>query len=263
MSTALAEAFKAAGWQKPNDRLLGIALEAWGKWPAATMAGARRDFVVQRISGEMTYALIVGWQANMIPQAVGWLLNQAREAIENEKNAAKAAGRGQRGGDTQVVVAPTNLSGGMPVGGGQVHVDTQRDDAPATPKDATPQAERQSEAAKETAASIPHPPPRSNLTVLAEKQAARAKTSAAVQIKLSRLDTVLIDGKPIGDCSVSEVRAWAARRDADRRAAGRDVQFALNLVANLPAGTVIREHWAPMLNDVDKMYDRAEAEHAA
>jgi hypothetical protein len=80
---------------------------------------------------------------------------------------------------------------------------------------------------------------------------------------LGVVDIVLIDGKPIGDCSVSEVRAWAARRDADRRAAGRDVQFALNLVANLPAGTVIREHWAPMLNDVDKMYDRAEAEHAA
>jgi len=239
MSTALAEAFKSAGWQKPNDRLLDIALEAWGKWPGASMGGARRDFVAQRISGEMTYALIIGWNANLMPQAVGWLLSQARDAIENERDAVKAAGGGHGCCDTQVTGAP------------------------AVPQDATPQAERQS--GRATVEAIPKvaAPSRSNLTALADKQAARARTSAAVQVKLTRLDTVMVDGKPIGDCTVAEVRAWAARRDADKRAAGRDAQFALNLVANLQGDVVIRQHWAPMLNDVDQMYDRAEADHAA
>jgi len=239
MSTALAEAFKSAGWQKPNDRLLDIALEAWGKWPGASMGGARRDFVAQRISGEMTYALIIGWNANLMPQAVGWLLNQARDAIENERDAAKAAGRSQSAFGAHQRNAPTQTN------------------------DATPQAERQSEGAKLAAKPNAPTPSRSNLTALADKQAARARTSAAVQVKLTRLDTVMVDGKPIGDCTVAEVRAWAARREADKRAAGRDAQFALNLVANLQGDVVIRQHWAPMLNDVDQMYDRAEADHAA
>ena len=105
------------------------------------------------------------------------------------------------------------------------------------------------------------PPVAPNLTVLSDKQAAAMAVRLQVEARLCRLDTVKIDGKPIGDCTVGEVKTWAARRQTEQRAAGRDARFALALVANLPSHAVIRQWVKPA--EADNSYDRAEAEYAA
>ena len=233
MSTALAEAFIAAGWREPNDRLLQIALDAWGKCPGESMGGARRDFVVQRLQGEMTFALLTAWQPQAIPQMVGWLLNQARDAIRNERDAVQTAGRGHSSVETHIAAAPAPDAG------------------------TSLRGERASEVAKPTASS-----PSASITTLADKQAARAARSVEVARKLTRLDTVLVYGKPIGDCTVAEVKSWATQRQTEAREAARDARFALALIANLPAGATIRDYWRDGA-EVDTIYDRAEAEHAA
>lgn len=51
--TALAQALREAGVVPADERLMQIAIEAWGKWPKADAGGARRDFVTGKLTGEM------------------------------------------------------------------------------------------------------------------------------------------------------------------------------------------------------------------
>lgn len=278
MSTALAEAFKVVGYRSPLDRLKDLA--------ADTLLGGESLWLKDRIEIRddpvyRTKVLEIAMEAARLnPRNFEAARDQFYKAVKKDADLlwalfepyrSLAADRMLRDGYQLLSVQERRVVDGALIkkdaakaaGGGHGCCDTQKRSAPAAPQDATPQAERQSEGASTATTSTCLSPPRSNLTALADKQAARARTSAAVQVKLTRLDTVMVDGKPIGDCTVAEVRAWAARREADKRAAGRDAQFALNLVANLQGDVVIRQHWAPMLNDVDQMYDRAEADHAA
>lgn len=100
--------------------------------------------------------------------------------------------------------------------------------------------------------------------VWGENQAAFAPSRSGMDavarvVRQSLLDTFQINGRPIGDCAVSEVRAWAERRQKDARTAGRDARFAMALVANLPGGEVIRSWWKDP-DEVERIFKRAEAE---
>jgi hypothetical protein len=92
---------------------------------------------------------------------------------------------------------------------------------------------------------------------LADRHAARAEAVVAIHARLSRLDTVRIDGTPVGDCTVQQVRDWAERRRFDQRTAARDVRFALSLIgANLNRNEIIRRWIKP--DEADELYRRAE-----
>jgi hypothetical protein len=111
------------------------------------------------------------------------------------------------------------------------------------------------------AATAPEPAPDPKVAKFEQ----RARTQAAVlertAVKLSRLDTVYIYGKRIGDCTVGEVKAWADQRETEMREAGRDVRFARSLVANLDSGARIRDWWGgPREAEVDEIYNTAEGE---
>lgn len=115
--TALAQALREAGIVPPDERLMQIAIEAWGKWPRADAGGARRDFVTGKLTGEMTWSMIYGFQPAILTQAVGWLLNRAKEAIEDqrpERDAGKPAGAGHIVLGTQDEVARANPPGVKP-----------------------------------------------------------------------------------------------------------------------------------------------------
>jgi hypothetical protein len=102
------------------------------------------------------------------------------------------------------------------------------------------------------------PPPQRRVVPLHEKRIRRAQAMATTFNKtLSKLDTVLIYGKPIGDCTVADVRVWADQREAEGREAIRDVRFARNLIANLPSGERIRDWWK-QAEEVDRLYAVAE-----
>lgn len=86
--------------------------------------------------------------------------------------------------------------------------------------------------------------------------------AVAAVVRRSLLDTIKINGMPIGDCTVGDVRLWATKRQNDAREASRDVRFALELAANLPSNEIIRDWWKNPA-EIDELYRRAEEENAA
>ena len=236
MSTALASAFEKAGYVDPLDK---IAREAWKKWPQQNAGGARRGHVRQELMSDgLLLALLQRFKPQMLMQmtaeAIGLLL------VENERDALKGAGGGHNRGDSHRTCAPANWSWAD------------------VPQDAG--ESQRGEGANKWALPIVQSPPAS-ITRMADRHAQRMQSRMQTEARLSKLDTVLIDGKKIGDCTVAEVREWAKLRLADARFAKRDALFAMNLTANLDGGKVIRDVWKP--DDVDAIYQRAEADNAA
>lgn len=266
--TALAAAFERAGYKPPADLLMQYAIDAWARYPGPNMGGARRGLVIERLKGDMTFALLSKFMPKAVPEAIGMLLNEAELAIEEQRpaktrDAGKPAGRGQAGNATHHSAAPANPSGVKPADDrGHSGVSTHRSAAPVVTPSRDAGEIRRSEAAISKTNTNTSPPPASNLKALADKQAARAAQRLQAEVRLSRLDTVLIDGRPIGDCTVAEVRTWADTRLSEARSAARDARFAMVLIANLPSNAVIREWWKGPA-EVDAIYDAAGAEHAS
>lgn len=249
------------GYETAEERKFKLAAEAWAKHPGPNAGLARKSHIMNALGGEITWSLVQDYHKHTLGLAVTHLLNQT----EPKKS------------DT----------GSKPVGGGQLITDTHVCSASATPSrdDAQPQAERRSEPATFVATpktGQPAAPPAfgqylngtvesrarekivaaEKLKVLADKQAARNASTVKVMARLCKLDTVMVNGKPIGDCMVAEVKAWAETRLSDMRAAGRDARFAMILVANLESNKVIRDYWTNP-DVVDAEYAKAEAGYAA
>lgn len=252
---AIGLALKNAGYETAEERKFKLAAETWKKHPGPNAGLARKSHIMNALGGEITWSLVQDYDKHTLGLAITHLLNQT----EPKKS------------DTGV----------KPVGGGQKSIGTQNFSAPATPSqdDARPQASRRSEPASSSTTPIgitPAAPPafgqylegtaesraREKLKVMADKQAARNASTVKVMVRLCKLDTVMVNGKPIGDCMVVEVKSWAEVRLSDMRAAGRDARFAMILVANLESNKVIRDHWRDP-NEVDEQYAKAEAGYAA
>lgn len=77
----------------------------------------------------------------------------------------------------------------------------------------------------------------------------RAAVLTRTSVKLSKLDTVLVNGQPIGDLTPEEALDWAASRE-------RDIRFVMMLTGGLPPGRPIRESWHG--DEADKIYEMAE-----
>jgi hypothetical protein len=79
------------------------------------------------------------------------------------------------------------------------------------------------------------------------KKRAAAAVIVKTAVKLSKLDTFLINGQPIGDCTPEEAEGWAQSRE-------RDARFVRALIHGCPAGRPIRESRKP--TEADKLYDK-------
>lgn len=255
MSNALSAAFERVGIVRPQERLLRLAIEAWGKFPRENDGPARREHIADHMRGEMTYALIESWDRNVLGMAVGNLLNKARDAIERErpKNAGKPAGRGQGTDETQQCGDPANPPGAKPADDGGHKVDEVHAlIAPVvTPLNAG--VTRRSVSARPSAETRELTPAAPNLTELADKQAARMASRLATEVKLSKLDTFIINGRPIGECTPEEARGWASSRR-------RDALFVERLAANIPDGRPIREFVTG--DEAEALYRSAEVDNA-
>jgi hypothetical protein len=242
----------------PAERLLQLAIDAWGKYPRD--ASDRRQYVTDALRIEMTYSLVEQWDRSILGMAVGKLLNTADRTIKSQRPKQDTV---------------------QAVGGGQHTLDTQGEGAPATPSrdDVRPQADRRSEPASAALSPMKRMPAAPNtpwvaqekirtheqqaaLKVMSDKQTARMEARFQVETRLNRLDMVKIGDKSIGDCTAGEVRLWAAQRQSDMRSAGRDWRFAMVLTANLSSGAVIRHMWQNVY-EIEEIYTRAEAEYAA
>lgn len=85
----------------------------------------------------------------------------------------------------------------------------------------------------------------------APTQPEREEARSAVVRVLSKLDTFVINRRPIGDCTPEEAYAWA---DAQ----SRNARFARALASNLPPGIPIRRSITPA--EANEMYARIERE---
>jgi len=260
---AFAKAFADAGYKSPRDQAIQVAVEAWRRWPQADAGGARRDHVAAEFAQQSAWAWVTEFQPSIATQAIGALLNVARDLIRAETASASAKPKPKIA--AVKTRGATDAGGNNPAGGGHIVYDTQRPIAPATspPDRAQPETDASGgDTTTRNATPKAAPSIASNLTALADKHAAATRASSVALVSLSRLDTVKIGAKPIGDCTVGEVRFWAAQRQHDARAAGRDARFALILAANLSSEKIIRQYWQDPA-EVDALYAKAEAEHAA
>lgn len=81
--TALGAAFADAGYASPQAKLLQIGVDAWTKWPQAAGGGARRDFVKSHLRAELSWTLMEQCQAAALTHAIGWLLTEASQSIQD------------------------------------------------------------------------------------------------------------------------------------------------------------------------------------
>lgn len=100
------------------------------------------------------------------------------------------------------------------------------------------------------------PKPKVDIAEMARRQRIAHKSKVEEIVRQSRLETIMVFGKPIGDCSVSEVRLWIDAREREAHEALADVRFAKALVSNLTGNVIIRETWRDM-DEVEKLYERA------
>jgi hypothetical protein len=63
---------------------------------------------------------------------------------------------------------------------------------------------------------------------------ARRETIVKTALRLSKLDTFMVNGRPVGDCTPEEAEGWAASRE-------RDAKFVRLLISGLPLSRPIRE----------------------
>lgn len=238
--TTMGIAFAAAGFKPTGDRLMDIAIEAWTKWSTLSGAAARTKHVEDALRGDLTWALISQYGGPRdISSAISRLLNDAKEMIaarQPRKDASKDAGGGHSPIELQDSDAPAQPSNS----GGHIAHEPQRRAAAGTER----KGDQGATATQSTTVS---------LAALADKHAAASQSRIHVEMRLA--DKLLINGKPLRRCIVSEVRAWAGERERDAGFAWRDFIFARNLTANLPGNEVIGERWRD--EEIEEFYDRA------
>jgi len=77
----------------------------------------------------------------------------------------------------------------------------------------------------------------------------RRETIIKTAIRLSKLDTFLINGRKIGDCTPEEAEGWAGSRE-------RDAKFVRMLIHGLPPDKPIRDSIKG--EEADSIYEKSE-----
>jgi hypothetical protein len=268
--SAMQEAFQKAGYlstagkkqsvaQESHTKLEALAKEAWKKWPNAfdpKNLWMRQRHIRNELIGDMTWCVVMRYDPDVIEDAIDQLLGDM-----NPNAGKKSAGGGQKLIDTHVGSAPAKPS---PVpaqagGGGHGQIDTHEPHAPAK-NGASPPVVRRSEPARYGSTSthtLPAAPPLS-------PQGARIQKAAEERLRaLSKLYTVRVlvrgEQKPLAECTVGEVRAWANWAKTQRMHA----HFAERLISNCNSNEKVGEIWKGKEKEVEKLYAEAEAEYAA
>lgn len=266
--TAFGRAFRAAGVEPWEERLLTRAKEAWRKWESADAVGARRDHIRSMLSGEGTWALMQEYAPRALGDAINSLLRRAQEVLSSEKAreareaknsaAGKPAGRGRGGhgahethGSVASPAKPVAVVGhvrGRPGHDGEGHSADETQDDRALSADAKP-------ASGDNCLRRPTKVrPQPTMKELSDKHRAATLGRFKLMMELSKLDTFIINGQKIGDLTPEEANGWAASRE-------RDARFVRLLTANLPPNRPIREFVTPGL--ANDLFERAQKEMAA
>jgi len=204
--TTLKDAFLAAGFLAPGERLREIAIRAMSQHATSNEAAIEAVLKAVRQDLALTWALFAPYDA----VAVKRLFAEVRHELRQDAR-SRDEGRAVHG--------------------------NQLPDA---------QSARQGGGQPSLAGHIAHAPSR---PITLEQRAAKARTAEV--IRMSLLDTVTIDGRPIGDWQAGAARAWA-------RATGRHVRWVEMMTANMPPDDPIRRWLTP--EDAQSLWQRAAQE---
>lgn len=226
--TDLKTALKTAGLMSPQQRLLETAMTAVRDNPR-NWDGAR-DALYSAIQGDaaLLWAMLEPYRIvatqRLLTEAAGHVRQEER-VKDMRQSAAHAA-----------PMRPREV-------GGQKQIDSRSSYAPS-------RTDQHAGGHRKLDNQYSHAPSRAG------------QDAVAAVVRRSLLDTIKINGMPIGDCTVGDVKLWATKRQNDAREATRDVRFALELAANLPSNEIIRDWWKNPA-EIEELYRRAEEENAA
>jgi hypothetical protein len=258
---------RKAGYSSSFERLIQIAQDAWSRSPGKESSLARHRYVQDRLSGDLTYEMMRKWEPEALRRSINYLLASTEPKENSSVVAFLSTGGGHEKRDAHYGGAPVTSSPdpAQAGGGGHLRGDTHELIAPAN-NDASPLVPHRSEPANTGPTPKTGLPAAPSISILADKQQAAALARLRTMQRLSKLDEVRVEwpgfSKPIGDCTVAEVKRWIEIRQSDARRASRDVRFASVLVANLTSNAVLRDYWRNPA-EVEKIYASAEAENAA
>jgi hypothetical protein len=215
--TNMGIALRKGGVLPIGERLSELFLDACR---THTRPGAQRAHVTDALRGELTYALLQDWKPSVIGEMIGYGLDRARKQLDAEARAenpdvlehAHAAAAARHRRTDLPEQEPIVLN--MP--------------SPVTTWD------REGRFANDEA-----------------RAATRANALFRTAVKLSKLDSFMVNGQPIGDLTPEEANGWAGSRE-------RDASFVRMLTAGLPPGRPIR--LSRNGDDVDALWEAAEAE---
>ena len=216
MPTTLELAFREAGYKPPFIRAFDLAVQAWARHPAPGLAAERRRFLTDHLCGDMTWAVLEQFSPASLPQMAGWLLNKAANEIRRQR--PEDVQPPVRPEDVQQPMWPEELPDHSQVEPQLIRVGQGRGcPVPPTIND------------KQQKAS-PVPP---TIGDLADRQQRASRRN--VEVQLSLLDEIRLDGRSIGDMTPNEARTWA-------RGQAKHVRFVTLITANLPPDEPIRRY---------------------
>ena len=218
-NTTMGQAFVAAGYEPPDERLIRIAIAALAAYPRSIDGVRDAIFTAVRNDTGLMWVLFERWR---------------RQAVDNLIGEAQGAIRAQR---------PV-------VGGGHHERGDQQLDAPsdAKPRDGAGATQRPSGAGHKSHGD--HPVQARPAPTNAERHAALIQAKSEAARVLSKLDTVFINGQPIGRVTPADANAWA-------RSHKTRVRFIEMLTANLPPDRPIGDFIRP--EEADAIWAKAES----
>ena len=253
---AMAEAFRKAGIANPmppDKRLERIAVEAFAAHPGNNQWDSAKDHIFQavKVDADLLWELFSEYRATAVQQLMTKVKDRMHQERKlQERSRSEQAGGGQTPVENQHADATTgsrHAQATAPNRGGHSDSESHAGAAPSV----QPHARRNWSAgetgpgpARQPAVGRPVSP------IIDAGMQIRAEMAAKT---LSKLDTFLINNRPIGDCTPAEALEWAKSRK-------RDLRFIEFVTSGLPFDKPIRMFVKP--NYADDMYARAQTEIA-
>lgn len=230
IDTAMREAFDRAGWRNPRDHAIEIAVEAWTKWSTPSRAPTRRNYLKERLTDDMIWQLLDRWQYQGATKFLNFVLEEAARTIRTEAPSPE-----------KIKTKKSETR----------HQREKREEAKR-------ELQRRLDVAAEATAHFDytHPEEVVKREIEDHSQYVAEKTRRTVKAKsVARLNTFLIDGTPLADCTAREALAWCDRQE-------RDVEFVRNLCHGVPLDDTLGRWYGTAPLEVEEIWQRVNSDEA-
>lgn len=222
MEVAMRDAGIEPSIEKGERNARELAEQAWARYPHD--AKDRRRYLASLFMPQGIYWVMQQTNPADLVYGIGWLINQVgaeREASQAPAEGAKAPGP----------IVTQNSDRGRP------GVEPARHGQP-----------------------IRHGQPTKSERIIPIVPIIELNRIAAGRAK-SKLDSVMVEGRPLRYTIVADARQWADMCESDAQTLSTEAVFIRNLCSNLPGHQVLGDYWTDAA-EVDRIYERAAKSHA-